>query len=113
MTKEKRNGAIVVDLDGMVEFAKEGIVSKTVADKPHAKIILFSMAAGQYLSEHTASMPAVIHVLRGRGEVKLGRKWHAVKPGAWVHMRTGLDHAVKAAEDLVFLVTLFRGEPPK
>ena len=112
MAEKSSDGAIVVDLDGMIEFAKEGIVSKTVADKPHAKIILFSMAAGQYLWEHTASMPAVIHVLRGKGEVKLGRKWHPVKPGAWIHMRTGLDHAVKAAEDLVFLVTLFRvGQP--
>jgi len=44
--------------------------------------------------------------------VKLGRTWHAVKPGTWIHMRTGLDHAVKATEDLVFLVTLFRAERP-
>jgi quercetin dioxygenase-like cupin family protein len=56
-------------------------------------------------------MPAVIHVLRGRGKVKLGRTWHAVKPGTWIHMRTGLDHAVRAEEDLVFLLTLFRSAP--
>ena len=110
MPKAKISNAIVVNLDEMVEFAREGIVSKTVADKPHAKFVLFSMAAGQYLSEHTASMPATIHVLRGTGEVKLGRRWHKVAPGAWIHMRTGLGHAVKAKDGLVFLVTLFRAK---
>jgi quercetin dioxygenase-like cupin family protein len=104
-----KGAAQVLNLEGMVEFAKEGIVSKTVADMPHAKVVLFSMAAGQDLSEHTASMPAVIHVLQGKGEVKLGRKWHVAPPGTWIHMRRGLDHAVKAAENLVFLLTLFRG----
>lgn len=105
----KEQGALMVNLNEMVEFAKEGIVSKSFADMRHAKFVLFSMAAGQYLSEHTASMPATIHVLRGKGQVKLGRRWRTVEPGTWIHMRKGLVHAVKAQEALVFLVTLFRG----
>lgn len=96
-------------LDAMVEFAGDGIVSKTVVDEPRTKVVLFAMAAGQSLSEHTASMPAAIHVLQGRASLLLGGERHDAPPGTWVYMPANLNHAVDAVDDVVFLLTLFRG----
>ncbi len=59
---------LVVDLDGMVEVADRGIVSKAIVENAHHKIVHFTLAQGQELSEHTASVPAVIHVLGGQGK---------------------------------------------
>ncbi len=99
---------VVTSLDPMVEFAKEGIVSKTFLETPETKMVLFCMAKGQSLSEHTASMPAAIHVLRGKAVVRLGEKEYDAAAGTWIHMPANLAHAVNAQEDFVFLLTLFK-----
>jgi quercetin dioxygenase-like cupin family protein len=101
-------GAIGVDLDELVQVAADGIVSKSIVENDHHKIILFTLATGQELSEHTASVPAVIHVLRGAGTVKLGGVAHDARPGRLFYMPAELKHAVVAAQDLVFLLTMFR-----
>ena len=60
---------VVADLEAMVEVAEQGIVSKAIVENEHHKVIHFTLAAGQELSEHTASVPAVIQILQGRGTV--------------------------------------------
>jgi quercetin dioxygenase-like cupin family protein len=100
---------IFKNLEDMIEFAKDGIVSKTIAEIEGNEISLFCMAAGQQLSTHSASFPAVIHVLQGRGEITLGKEVYEAKPNSWFSMPKNLPHAVKAIENLVFLLTLFKG----
>jgi quercetin dioxygenase-like cupin family protein len=105
---EDVKGYIVSNLDQMIEFAKEGIVSKTVVDEPRSKVVLFCMAAGQSLSEHTASVPATIHVLRGEGTIALDRNKVKVVPGTLVFMPEKQLHALKAEKDMVFLLHLMK-----
>ena len=100
--------AIVTDLEAMVDVAEQGIVSKAIVENEHHKLIHFTLAAGQELSEHTASVPAVIQVLQGRGTVKLGGETYEGRPGMLYYMPADLKHAVVADEDLVFLLTMFR-----
>ena len=99
---------LVVDLDEMAQIAEQGIVSKSIVENEHHKIIHFTLAPGQELSEHTASVPAVIHVLRGGGTVVLGGVEHETGPGKLYYMPADLKHAVCAREELVFLLTMFR-----
>jgi quercetin dioxygenase-like cupin family protein len=99
---------VVADLGAMVEVAEQGIVSKAIVENEHHKIIHFTLAAGQELSEHTASVPDVIHVLRGQGTVSLGGEKHEARPGMLYYMPAELKHAVVADGDLVFLLTMFR-----
>jgi quercetin dioxygenase-like cupin family protein len=106
---ERSEGPVVKDLDSMIEFAKDGIVSKTFLERQEFKMVLFCMTKGQALSEHTASMPAAIHVLRGKAVIHLDETAHDCKPGSWIYMPKEQKHAVDATEDLVFLLTLFRG----
>ena len=104
MTDQPRSA----DLTAMAEFASDGIVSKSVVENEHHKIILFALARGQELSEHTASVPASIHILSGAGSVALGGQEHDARPGMLYYMPAELRHAVRASEDLVFLLTMFR-----
>jgi len=101
--------AYVANLKEMVEFAKQGTVSKTIIDNDKTKIVLFAMAKDQSLSEHTASTPAVIQVLDGTASVQLGKELYEAVPGTLIYMPPNLPHAVEAREDLVFLLTLIRG----
>ncbi len=99
---------LAFDLNLKTEFAESGIVSKTLVDEKFTKVVLFGFAAGQSLSEHTASMPAVIHILSGKGRVLLGEEWHDAGPGSWFFMTPGLNHAIDAEENLAMLLTLYR-----
>ena len=45
--------------------------AQPIVENEHHKIIHFTFAPGQELSEHTASVPAAIHILRGEGAVIL------------------------------------------
>ena len=99
---------IVADLEAMAQVADQGIVSKSIVENEHHKIIHFTFAPGQELSEHTASVPAVIHILRGRGTVVLDGVEYEAGPGKLYYMPADLKHAVRAREELVFLLTMFR-----
>lgn len=105
---ERIENAFVTNLETMIEFAKEGIVSKTFLDRPDLKMILFCMAKGQSLSEHTASMPASIHVIRGKAMIILEEKKYEAVPNTWIYMPAELKHAIDALEDFVFLLTLHK-----
>ena len=100
--------AWVGDLSELIQFADQGIVSKTLVDCPKVKIVLFAMKTGQTISGHSAGMPATIHVLSGAGTIQLGETEYEGKPGSIYYMPAGLYHALTSTDDLVFLLDLFR-----
>jgi quercetin dioxygenase-like cupin family protein len=108
MSAQSEESQSVTNLEGMVEFASDGIVSKTVADQPRVKVVLFAMSSGQSLSEHTASVPATIHVLQGKGTITLDKVDHQASPGTWVYMREKQLHAINAESDMVFLLHMMK-----
>lgn len=101
--------AVYKNLEDMIEFAENGIVSKTVAEVDGNEVSLFCMTSGQQMSTHSASFPAIIHVLQGKGEVTLNEEVYEAKPNSWFSMPKNLPHALKATENLVFLLILFKG----
>ena len=96
------------NLRAAIEIQTDSIVSKTVFGSEHTKVVLMALDAGQELSEHTAAMPAVIHLIEGVAEVLLGDDVHRLEAGAWMHMLASLRHAVKAVTPTVLLLTLFK-----
>ncbi len=108
MPDTPRTDPWVGNLSDLTEFAADGIVSKTVVDEPRVKAVLMAMAKGQTLSEHTASMPASIHVLSGNASILLGGERHECPPGTYIYMPAELKHAVLAVDDMVFLLHLHR-----
>jgi quercetin dioxygenase-like cupin family protein len=100
---------VYANIEGMIEFAQDGIVSKTVLKAPDKEVSLFCMSTGQMLSSHTSSYPAIIHVLRGKGEITLAKKKYEASTNAWFYMPANLPHALLSTDNLVFLLTLFKG----
>jgi quercetin dioxygenase-like cupin family protein len=92
----------------MSEVPGESIVSRTLYGDDLLKATLFGFAPGQELSEHTASMPAVIHILEGRARLTLGGEERQAGPGTWVHMPAWLKHSVHAETRVVMLLLLLK-----
>jgi quercetin dioxygenase-like cupin family protein len=60
------------------------------------------------LSEHTASMPAVLHFLQGEAGLTLDDDTVEAKPGTWVHMPKGMRHSIQAKTPVVMLLLLMK-----
>ncbi len=88
------------------EIPDDSIVSRSIHNAPGVRATLFGFAAGQELTEHTASHPALLHFLRGRADLTLGDKPSTAGPGTWVYMPAHLSHSVRATDELVMLLLL-------
>jgi quercetin dioxygenase-like cupin family protein len=100
------------DLAKEVQPPDKGILSRTLFNEDRLKVVLFGFAQGEELSEHTASMPAVLHFLRGEADVTLGDDTVEATPGTWVHMPTGLRYSIQAKSPVVMLLLLVKEARP-
>jgi quercetin dioxygenase-like cupin family protein len=62
----------IADLAREVEIPRNGILTRTLHQDDRLKVVVFGFDAGQELSEHTASTPAVLHFLQGEADLTLG-----------------------------------------
>jgi quercetin dioxygenase-like cupin family protein len=86
----------------------DGILSRTLYKDDTWNIVLFGFAPGEELSEHTASVPAIIHILQGEARLTLGDQTMEAGPGAWARMDAGLPHSLYAKTPVVMLLTMLR-----
>ena len=101
------------DLAALVgEIQPDSIVSRQVHADDLVKVTLFGFAAGQELSEHTASKPAFLQVLAGEGTFGLADERFEVGPGSFAHMAPNLPHTVTARTPLVLLLTMIKANHP-
>ena len=98
----------ILDLAQEVQPPLDGILSRTVFSDDQTKAVVFGFGAGQELSEHTASKPAVLVFLKGEASIGLGDDVKTTVPGTFVHMPPGLKHSIKAKTPVVMLLILFK-----
>jgi quercetin dioxygenase-like cupin family protein len=98
----------IVDLAKEVEPPADGIISRTLFNDERLKAVIFGFGAGQELSEHTATMPALMHFLHGEAAVTLGDDCVEAGGGTWIHMPSGLRHAIQAHTPTVMLLLVLK-----
>jgi quercetin dioxygenase-like cupin family protein len=99
---------LLTDLAHQAEMPVDGTLSRTLFQDDHLKVVLFHFSAGQELSEHTASTPAIMHFLSGEANLTLGGESAAAGAGTWVHMPAQLPHSIRAKTPVVMLLTLLK-----
>ena len=94
------------DLVAEATVPARGIHSQTVSDEGGVELVLFALAPGERLSEHTAARPAIVHVLAGEGELTVAGDRHDLVPGSWLRMAIQAPHALVARTGLVVALYL-------
>lgn len=89
--------ASVLSVPGELPYAPSGIVSRTLLATANLRVVLFSIAPGQELTEHTSSRRALVHILSGSCDFKFNGAWRTLAPGEVLHMPPGHPHAVRVA----------------
>ena len=90
------------------EVPSDSILSRTFHEDERLKAILFSFAAGQELSEHTASQPAILHFVSGEADLTLGTEALQAQAGTWAWMPARLTHSVVARTPVTMLLLLYK-----
>jgi len=96
------------NLETEAPIPENGILSRTLHNDDHVKLVIFGFAAGQELSAHTAPMAASIQFLRGEAQLTLGEELREVKAGAFVHMPPQLPHGILARTPVVMLLAMYK-----
>ncbi|NOZ79841.1 MAG: cupin domain-containing protein [Acidobacteria bacterium] len=102
--------ARTTDLAGLVDYAPEAIVSRTLVKTGGGSVSIFAFAAGQELSEHTSPFNAVVQVLDGRAQLVIGGETVEASAGEAVLMPADVPHAVRAPERFKMLLVMLRGD---
>jgi len=98
----------ILDLAKETQPPEKGILSRTLFNDDRLKVVLFGFGQGEELSEHTASMPAVVHFLKGEASLTLENDTVQARSGTWVHMPKGMRHSIQARTSLVMLLMLIK-----
>lgn len=99
----------VLNLSTMIDYSEGGVISKQILKSQAGNITLFSFDKEQGLSEHTAPFDAMVQVLDGEVEIKIGGEPVLVKQGECIIMPANIPHALHAVEKFKMLLTMIRG----
>lgn len=100
--------ATIVDLRAPVETPDDGIVSRAIYSDDDVRVVHFTFAPGQQLSDHTAPWPATLEVVEGEATITLADETVEAKAGTWIRMPAGMTHGVLAKTPLVLLLHLLK-----
>jgi quercetin dioxygenase-like cupin family protein len=100
--------ASVRDLREAIPTPPDGIVSRTIFVDDDVRVVLFSFASGQQLSDHTAAVPVLIEVVEGEASIGVGTEVIETRPGTWLHLPANTPHSVVARSPLTLLLTLLK-----
>jgi quercetin dioxygenase-like cupin family protein len=100
----------IMDFAAKVEYSAEGIVSKRILQKEKGNVSLFAFDKDQQLSEHSAPFDALIQVLDGEAQIKIGGKPFALKKGESIIMPANIAHSVYATARFKMLLTMIKSD---
>jgi quercetin dioxygenase-like cupin family protein len=104
----KPDYTFIADLVQSQEMPSDGILTRTVFADDSVKAVLFTFSQGQELSEHTATMPAILHFIQGEATLTLGSDALEARPGTWVHMPALTKHSIRTKTPVVMLLLLVK-----
>ena len=99
---------VIRDLTTEAAIPEDGTLSRVLFSDDRLRLVLFAFDEGQELTQHTASVPAVVQVVSGRFRLTLGDEVVEAEPGDWVHMPADLPHAVEALRPGHLLLTMLK-----
>ena len=91
----------------LIEYSKEGVLSKVLVNTDKNNITLFCMAKGTEISEHTSTKEGFIFVVEGKGTFNLEGENIEMSQDDFIFMKKNTVHSVKAKENMSFILSLY------
>lgn len=88
--------AVVTGLRGALPVTPAATTSRALIDNDAVRIVMFTFDTAERLTEHTASMPAVLILIEGAMDLVLGEEVHALEPGDCAYLPAHAPHSLEA-----------------
>lgn len=98
----------VNNLKEQIDYQSSGIVSKQIIKKPNGNITLFAFDKGESLTEHTSPFEAVVYLLEGEMEIKIGGNPYSIKSEEIIVMPPNIPHGLVALKRSKMLLTMVK-----
>lgn len=105
---KKDNLNTVMDVNSMLEYQEDAIVSRVLLKEKSGNITLFAFDKDQELSEHTAPFNAVVQVLEGKAQISIDAKPYEVSAGQIIILPANIPHALFADERFKMVLTMIK-----
>ena len=94
------------DLGALIETNEDATVSRTALRAEGVRIVLFSFDTGQELTEHTAAMPVLLHLIDGAITLTAGDDTVELLPGGVIHLPARQPHSLVATQPSRMVLTM-------
>ena len=91
-----------------INYQNGSIVSRQIIKKPNGNITLFAFDKDESLTEHTSPFEAVVYMVDGEMEIKIGGNPHQVKAGEILILPPDVAHGLKATVKSTMLLTMIK-----
>lgn len=92
----------------LVDYGEGRVVSRTLAQNKGVSITLFAFDVGEGLSTHSAPGDALVQILDGEAEIKIGGENVTAKAGEVVVMPADIPHSLDARKQFKMLLTVVK-----
>jgi quercetin dioxygenase-like cupin family protein len=102
---EKSKPHIIVEI---LEYVPNSVLVKTIIKKNTGNITVFSLDAGEELSEKTLPFDAFIQIIDGAAEVEIGNKKYKLRLGEGIIIPAHSSHCFNANEQFKMVSTIIK-----
>ena len=96
------------ELINEINYQDGSVVSKQIIKKPNGNITLFAFDKDESLTEHSSPLEAVVYMLDGEMEIKIGGNPYNVKAGEIIVMPQNIPHGLKATQKSKMILTMIK-----
>jgi len=100
----------VESLEEMVSYQPGSVVSRKVLGGRGGNVTLFAFAEGEGLTEHTSPYEALVVILDGEAEIRVGGQPYTVGRGETVTLPATVPHALEARSAFKMMLVMIREE---
>ena len=97
------------NLESLIDYQEDSIVSRTIVDRKAGTITLFAFDENQGLSEHTAPYEVMVYVIDGEVRITISRKSISLKRGEMTIIPANQPHSLTAKTKFKMLLTMIKG----
>ncbi len=95
-------------LNDEISYQDGTIVSKQIIKKPNGNITLFAFGKDESLTEHTSPFEALVYVVDGEMEIKIGGEPYTVNTGEIILLPANIPHSLLAVDKSKMLLTMIK-----
>lgn len=95
-------------MEDLVDYQDGAVVSRTLIDKKTGTVTLFAFDKGEGLSEHTTPFDALVHILDGEAEIRIGGDIHRLVQGDMIIMPADIPHELRALKRYKMLLVMVK-----